>query len=528
MQNMRERNEQYHHAEVTIVALHEKSTGRFYNLYTLVEYCTEDQHESDRITTGDNPYIRKRVNDKYTLFIRREFIRCDLYQCWDFFDHDGNRKIPGAKNPNDILSDYGEMQPEPDGIEGILYNGESHPRSPLADIFPHFTGSLRVYTKLCQSVKFRELLPPRALAKVGAVVEEILQIPLTKRMEYWGAIFVCFGNLYLRKVDMELGASRRHILVHILPRKGSSIENGTMELTDERPFGTGFHVMEKITSERFVISIPNEPELLRYRIYNEDGELIAESANYFLKKIQFTMAIGGHKRIFDINGAKKEIDVKSYEHFVVGDETVDYREIISEQEKKRSLYLLEAQRTFVYFPGERAGGRGVVEKAKAILQEIIETAKDRCIICDPYFSARDYIDYGIHVTSSSLTLKIITSEAFLIQSISDTDATRQGKLLYDVLSEAVAKIPIECYVLLGRDKSPLHDRFIIIDENVYLLGSSLSEFGKRATTFYRVPDAATLIDAACGWMASNHVTVRLREWMKADKATGQQSDKGNG
>ena len=476
----------------------------------------------------DGPYIRKRISEKYTLFIRREFVRCDLYQCWEFFASDGNHKIPGTEDPNDVLSDYGEMHSEPDGIEGVLYNGDSYPRSPLADIFPHFTGSVRVYTKLSASRKFRELLPPSALTKIGAVVEEILRIPLTKRMEYWGAIFVCFGNLYLRKVDMELGAMRRNILVHIVPRKGRSIENGTMELIDERPFGTGFHVMEKITSERFVVSIPNEPELLRYRIYSEDGELIAESANHFLKKIHFTMAIGGHKRIFDINGTKKEIDVKSYEHFAVGDETVDYRKIIAEQEKKRSLELLEAQRNFVYFPGERAGGRGVVEKAKAILQEIIETAEDRCIICDPYFSARDYIDYGIHVTSSSLTLKIITSEAFLVQPMSDTDSTWQGKCLYDVLSDAVPKIPIECYVLLGRDKSPLHDRFIIIDENAYLLGSSLSEFGKRATTLYKVPDASLLIDAASGWMDSNHTTVRLREWMKADEAAEQQSDKGNG
>lgn len=170
---------------------------------------------------------------------------------------------------------------------------------------------------------------------------------------------------------------------------------------------------------------------------------------------------------------------------------------------------LEEKRVFIYFSGKKEEK----ERAAGIVKDLIAGAKERCIICDPYFSKKDLLTYGIHVTSLNVVLKIITSAAFLKREVDSEPESRQGELLYGVIdSLSKQKIDVKCYVLRGK-KSPLHDRFIVVDDEVYLLGSSLSEFGARATTLYRVPDPYLLIRQAEQWMKDETTCPSLKEWM---------------
>lgn len=69
---------------------------------------------------------------------------------------------------------------------------------------------------------------------------------------------------------------------------------------------------------------------------------------------------------------------------------------------------------------------------------------------------------------------------------------------------------IECRVLTGK-KAELHDRFIVADDNVWMLGCSLNEFGSRATTLIRVPKdyRKKLIDRAELWWNDNNLTENI-------------------
>jgi hypothetical protein len=79
--------------------------------------------------------------------------------------------------------------------------------------------------------------------------------------------------------------------------------------------------------------------------------------------------------------------------------------------------------------------------------------------------------------------------------------------------------PIECKVLKSRsDKSPLHDRYIVVDESVFLLGSSLNEFGSRATTLIKVPAPSVMISQAENWWNEANGCVQLDDFVKALKA----------
>ena len=74
--------------------------------------------------------------------------------------------------------------------------------------------------------------------------------------------------------------------------------------------------------------------------------------------------------------------------------------------------------------------------------------------------------------------------------------------------KGIAKV--ECRLLIGK-KAELHDRFIVADDNVWMLGCSLNEFGNRATTLIRVPKdyKQKLIDRALEWWNDETLTVDI-------------------
>ena len=73
---------------------------------------------------------------------------------------------------------------------------------------------------------------------------------------------------------------------------------------------------------------------------------------------------------------------------------------------------------------------------------------------------------------------------------------------------------IECKLLLG-GKSPLHDRYIIVDDEAYLLGSSLNEFGSRATTIIKIPAPKKMIEQAHSWWGDNLLCPNIEDHLKS-------------
>ncbi|MFD2115829.1 VPA1262 family N-terminal domain-containing protein [Paenibacillus yanchengensis] len=199
-----------------------------------------------------------------------------------------------------------------------------------------------------------------------------------------------------------------------------------------------------------------------------------------------------------------------------------------ESDAKRELKALEEKRVFLYFPG---GTQESSDRAKKIVRELLSTVKERCIICDPYLSSSDIVQYALVVRYSQVKVRLISSIAFLKDKADrniDESHTHAEKIVRTLkeIKEQDSRLNIECRALVGRDKSPLHDRFLVIDNEVYLLGSSLNEFGSRATTLFRAPDSKLLIDAAETWWNSDNDTTDLYNWLQKKDETIKSSKLG--
>ena len=125
----------------------------------------------------------------------------------------------------------------------------------------------------------------------------------------------------------------------------------------------------------------------------------------------------------------------------------------------------------------------------------MQTVKKICIVCDPYFTVSVFEDYILPLTGKNCLIQIITTENKLAKNrkggiLDKKDGQDFQNLLARLDSSGVNRAKIECYVL--NNDSPLHDRFFIIDETAYLMGSSLNHFGNKATTLYKTPSAKIL------------------------------------
>ena len=511
--NIKDRISRYERAEITIVALHEKKTKKNYNIYSLVELCPFGQMKTPALGDSEHHAILEKLNKDYSLIIRRAYCT-DPFQGVSFFQDKRLRVIyDETTKENDILYDYSEMTPEPDGEEGILFTSDSPDKNPLKPVLPEFSGCVRVYTQLSSNDALQNLLKQEEIFNAGLTIRKVLGISLTAHLEYWGSVFLCLPDPFVRRIDLKLGSGRKFLLVHIKTRNRHNLKGFTFEITDERLFGQGFCCRKVLEENRFIMEMPNEPEKLRYRLYTVDEELIEETASYFMKQLHFTMAIAGQSRIFKLGNTEKRISMQTYNEFTVGDtDKGSYHLRLEEEENKRSLKMLEDNRTFVYFPGNKENA-GSKDRAEKIIREIIGKAKKMCIICDPYLSAAEFLTFGIAVSSLDLVLHLVTSEMFLIQPVTKGSTKTQGEILSSVLEQVKDKIKVQCHVLEGRKVSPLHDRFIIVDDGAYLLGSSLSEFGARATTLFKVPDSAALEGQARKWINDQMPSTSLEDWI---------------
>ena len=109
------------------------------------------------------------------------------------------------------------------------------------------------------------------------------------------------------------------------------------------------------------------------------------------------------------------------------------------------------------------------------------------MIADPYFAVYDLFAFGHATRSPDAELKILGSALRLKKG--DT-----GPNLKMALEQTFLASPLrpEVRLLLG-DPPPLHDRFLVIDDDVWLSGNSLHTLGERAGMVVRLPDPEPIV-----------------------------------
>ncbi|PSV41336.1 VPA1262 family N-terminal domain-containing protein [Photobacterium sp. GB-36] len=140
--------------------------------------------------------------------------------------------------------------------------------------------------------------------------------------------------------------------------------------------------------------------------------------------------------------------------------------------------------------GEKADQKwfGKDSRIEAIkfIQSKIGRAKARVIIADPYFGILQMPQFLLAVNSDSVGIEIFTS-GLAFKSI---DVINDFK---NQLIKIRNEINLKVNVLPGK-KPELHDRFLVVDDEVWFMGNSLNTLGDRASMIIKLPDPDSILE----------------------------------
>ncbi|EIJ34791.1 VPA1262 family N-terminal domain-containing protein [Thiothrix nivea] len=191
--------------------------------------------------------------------------------------------------------------------------------------------------------------------------------------------------------------------------------------------------------------------------------------------------------------------------------------------------LVEAKRYHQYWfePGQR-------EIAAKLLRELIGKAQKKLLIADPYFGALQVPQFLYAVRMSQVKITVLTSRLAFETSKEICDETKQStqtlKQKLAMLDHSVVQLKElgnpDCEVLVMTGKPPkLHDRFLCIDDNIWLIGSSLNAIGDRAAIMMKLPDPKP-VSTSLQDILANAVPYKIqyREYYPEVKPEGDDDD----
>ena len=254
---------------------------------------------------------------------------------------------------------------------------------------------------------------------------------------------------------------------------------------------------------------------LEVNILDENGFLL-DFYDYlvFIHSINFDMRVGDREvHVIDENGKV----IKIVQKYIEGDRTV-----IGEKDPKNGLLdsspdyayrLFEEALDFVFYDGDKEQSEHNKEQAEKDILRIINSARESVFICDVFFDDKSLSRFILPMASRTIPLKILSGKQELRQ---DNKRVKLAKAIEEMNGNGIANV--KCRLLIGK-KAELHDRFIMADDNVWMLGCSLNEFGNRATTLIRVPKdyRQKLIDRAEEWWKDDTLSVNINDIEDNDK-----------
>ena len=323
------------------------------------------------------------------------------------------------------------------------------------------------------------------------------------------------GNIYMthyqpefRNADWRVCPSLNGLLGKIKYRKeGGERYKCFATNTDRNGLILESSDVEFHTGDRIVfIPFHTEIDQIGIRIVDAEGQIVyTKEKMAFIKRISIGMGIKSVNVALkgkDKNGDETTELIPKYSNIrsVIGDGSTQDYSIVADT---KSFELAEKELRFIFFDGDKDRKEDNLKKAHDVLMKIQNTANRRVIICDPYFGASELYHYVFPQSSLDVNVWILTSKNI------DKIQAKTLKEAQDKYNQITDNEKVVCRVMRG--KSDLHDRFLIVDDRVWILGTSFNNFGERATSIALVPEESRkrIISKIEAWWFDKNVTEDL-------------------
>jgi hypothetical protein len=491
----------YEHAVLHLAWDRHKETRQRTLLFAWVELLpTEVPPPKDDVALADLE-LKLGGKSNHRVYVRHVTLSAERARRWYLGCRQGTAVLPedDGRLPDDDapdarrvqLADLGEEPPWPnlvcvkDKEEVVPFCPQWHDCPRVHHLIPLLDLDLK---KLWSKEQERE--------KAVAFLSERLHFELREYPEYWGSVHLVAPNPVFRKVEVRRERDSREIrtatVVRFHPRAEKALDGLDLSIRDDRPSGLGTLCRVPLHQPMIRLAFDHSTILHSEMVQDrERGMLLASKTGGFRGGINFSVMVGPTPtRIVQVPGGKPyevPLQVPASGHISVGG---------SDQPPQASSRLQAA--SFARGKRGRAGGQrwfhGAEEEARLALRELLYDANRDVLIVDPYFGAAELNSFAPAVGKIDVPVFVLGSSMHLINKVAKGAEVENWEpllvQLQHITSQPYAN-KISTRVMEGKE-SPIHDRFFVVDDRIWLLGSSLNKFSIRGTVMVELPDPAPI------------------------------------
>lgn len=349
-----------------------------------------------------------------------------------------------------------------------------------------------------------------------------INFDIFKFPEYIGTINIVAYNPLIRDIRVCLRGegSNEKVIVEIEPRENVNIEGLKYIHIEKRLKGYSSYKEIEIKDKFFSIATNNNVEQIAHVVVcPKRGVIDWSEFCAFMKSIHFSMNIVSGEKCINVPSKNlKNNKEYQYKTDIIGNTVESIVEKDKDSQSELRNYLLRCnkiqnihkeeisitQRLFYDNPSE----------AITFIRDLVSNAHNRVIIIDPYFRIKELFDFAYAVKNSQIPINIITS--FANENLQNS--LKFAKNLRNNINKNKVANKINAYIMLG-DKPAFHDRFIIVDDNVWLSGNSLADIGKRASILVQLQYPNQIINMYKQIIEDKNKCLSLEEWLNGKKTS---------
>ncbi len=472
---------------LSCITAYDKNDLLCYNLFAVVEYLQPWMQDFNK------PDVNMRCPQKmkgqwrccFHSLVINSFDETDIAGSLAAVKVKINAKDDGSFDESNILLKDYTLLPEPANCTGGLYvNPEETPDFSLAQGMPKRLSGYYVKSYVDRKQTMVEFVDKQNLKNgLRSITEKYLGYDLSKYSEHLGNVYVVHNNPLFKSV---------HIRGAFGENKGFYLY---FEQMQQNTFNLKVRVVVKhhhqhiaidtmtdlvVTSRIEFLPIPVEPHCTDITIYDSRTNVILyhKSDIFFIRNI----SIKGHIS----EAVKGTLIVRGEEKEYVKYRTAADKDLAREQallpnleewfhvRREKEYDKLSLQNHLFCFDG----GSGSRREVHQVLTEIIAKARGEIMLFDPYFDAENFEEYVNGIDSLDKHICIMNCNGLV-------DVNGKKELLRHVEHyEQQFAVSIDCRTCPG---DRLHDRYILTEEAVWMMGASFSEMGRRATSIVKLP-----------------------------------------
>jgi hypothetical protein len=496
-------------------------------LFGSVSLITKDRPRPPTSRGADSHKVGKSKSGK--VFFRRTVLSASDAIAW-------YRNVGAGGITTPVPTEPSEVEKKKDGIAILATPFEDDPQWPSlgvplgTDLFSNAggpgdpapfrgPGAPRIHRRFGDNAGFEAVIADDSAI---SFLKRRLHFDLSDYIEYLGGLALVVPDPVLRRVQHFLVSAQNadgpeRVIYRMVPRPSQSFDDLKLTVLERRSnllsrFETVDVPADGLVTVQSGLPFDQTGYAISHRV---QGVIAYQQPLPFIRAVKVSLiGLSGRRvQVPQTESPRSPTDsyeIVEYAHETpinVGEERHDAIVKVVEAEQRRVRRTAAKQYRQTWFDG------GQRNEAISFLRGQLARARLSVMVADPYFGARQILQFLHAVPRTQIDFIILTSRlAFESEYAEAIDAPQDGAQDQAEVSAGLARETerltsftrslatlhtrgmksVTALVLSGKTPA-LHDRFLVIDDEVLFLGNSLNALGERASLILSVPDSEPIL-----------------------------------